>query len=105
MDVGLLAYANMLIGAGGLARYMHGHHMWGDMWGEIDADQQNAQEGLYFRAALLYLPSREEDRDNKRKAKMFELYYAIALIAAMAYLVNTLNKRCHHKREINPYWH
>jgi len=23
MDVGLLAYANMLIGAGGLARYMH----------------------------------------------------------------------------------
>jgi hypothetical protein len=27
MDVGLLAYANMLICAGGLARYMHGLRM------------------------------------------------------------------------------
>jgi len=27
MDVGLLAYANMLIGAGGLARYMHALRM------------------------------------------------------------------------------
>jgi len=46
-----------------------------------------------LRAVFAILPSREEKRE--RIKKMFDLYYAIALIAFLAYIIRVLDNRCH----------